>query len=244
MTNNQEDTLYASKLASIADFAFDANVAHVFPDMISRSVPGYASIITSIGLLARKHVQAYSHCYDLGCSLGAATLAMRQNIQQRGCRIIAIDNAPAMVNGCRNNINTDTSPTPVDIHCADIDDTPIENASMVVLNFTLQFIDPTLRAALIERIYAGLRPTGILVLSEKLAFDDPRIQQLQIDMHHSFKRANGYSELEVSQKRNALENVLIPETLNTHKGRLYKAGFTHCELWFQCFNFASLVAIK
>ena len=149
-----------------------------------------------------------------------------------------------MLDVCRKNIDADPSHIEVEVNCADLTETAIENASIVVLNFTLQFIQLRLRAALIERIYAGLRPAGILVLSEKLAFDDPRIQQLQIDMHHSFKRANGYSELEISQKRNALEKVLIPETLAVHKQRLHKAGFSSVEQWFQCFNFASLVAIK
>lgn len=241
---DNRDAIYAADQTRIADFAFDANVARVFPDMIARSVPGYASIVSSIGLLAHEKAQATSNCYDLGCSLGAVTLAMRKNIQHPDCRIIAVDNSPAMLEGCRKNIDADSSRIEVEVNCADITETAIENASIVVLNFTLQFIQPGLRAPLIERIYTGLRPAGILVLSEKLAFDNPQIQQLQIDMHHSFKRANGYSELEISQKRNALEKVLIPETLAAHKRRLRKAGFSSVEPWFQCFNFTSLVAIK
>lgn len=241
---SNRDKIYATDHSRIADFSFDAQVASVFPDMISRSVPGYASIVASIGLLAHEKAQANSNCYDLGCSLGAVTLAMRQNIQHPDCRIIAVDNAQAMVDGCRKNVDADTSPIAVEVVCADLLQSTIENASIVVLNFTLQFVEPVFRAALIERIYAGLRPAGILVLSEKLAFDDPQIEQLHTDMHHSFKRANGYSELEISQKRNALEKVLIPESLAKHKQRLRKAGFSSTELWFQCFNFASLVAIK
>ena len=241
---NSSDDIYASKLSNIADFAFDAKVAAVFPDMITRSVPGYASIISSIGLLAQEKTQAGSSCYDLGCSLGAATMAMRQNIPHANCRIIAVDNAQAMIDGCRRNIDSAPPGIPVELRCESITNTAIENASMVVLNFTLQFIDIGLRDELIKKICNGMRRGGILLLSEKLAFEDNNIQQLQIDMHHSFKRANGYSELEISQKRNALENVLIPETLNAHKTRLQAAGFSSAELWFQCFNFASLIAIK
>ena len=240
----QRDDLFKTRLSSIADFAFDAKVADVFPDMISRSVPGYASIISSIGLLAGERVQPGTRCYDLGCSLGAATLAMQQNIQHPDCRIIAVDNAPAMIEGCKKNVGAGAGGTPVSILCEDVLQTDIKNASMVVMNFTLQFIDRAKRKDLIEKIYTGLCPGGILLLSEKLAFEDERIQQLQIDMHHRFKRANGYSDLEISQKRNALENVLIPETLEAHKQRLFNAGFSAAELWFQCFNFASLVAIK
>ena len=243
MSDNR-DTLYASKLTHLADFAFDAKVAAVFPDMIARSVPGYSSIVSSIGLLAREHVRAGSTCYDLGCSLGDATLVMRRNIRHGNCRIVAVDKAPAMIEGCQNNIDADDSGIAVDVRCEDIEDTDIANASLVVLNFTLQFIRLAARPMLIQRIYRGLLPGGILLLSEKLAFEDTRIQQLQTSMHHSFKRANGYSALEISQKRNALENVLTPETLAAHKQRLSAAGFTSSALWFQCFNFASLVAIK
>ena len=243
MSDNR-DTLYTSKLARIADFAFDEKVATVFPDMIARSVPGYSSIISSIGLLAREHVWADSDCYDLGCSLGDATLAMRRNIRHSNCRIIAVDKAPAMIERCQSNIDTDDSSITVDVRCENIEDTDITNASLVVLNFTLQFIRLVARPTLIQRIYRGLLPGGILLLSEKLAFEDTAIQQLQTAMYHNFKRANGYSALEISQKRDALENVLIPETLATHKQRLHTAGFASGSPWFQCFNFASLVAIK
>ncbi|MGL5770696.1 MAG: carboxy-S-adenosyl-L-methionine synthase CmoA, partial [Plesiomonas shigelloides] len=120
----------------------------------------------------------------------------------------------------------------------------IENASMVVLNFTLQFLPPDDRQALLNRIYAGLRPGGALVLSEKFSFADQTIGDLLFDMHLDFKRANGYSELEISQKRSALENVMLTDSVETHKARLQQAGFEHAEVWFQCFNFGSMLAIK
>ena len=115
---------------------------------------------------------------------------------------------------------------------------------MVVLNFTLQFIEPAERITLLRRIYAGLRPGGILILSEKFRFDDAEVSDLLVELHLDFKRANGYSELEISQKRTLLENVLRADTVASHKARLHQAGFTHADLWFQCFNFGSLVAIK
>ena len=120
----------------------------------------------------------------------------------------------------------------------------IEQASVVVMNFTLQFIPPVQRQQLIQRIYDGLLPGGILILSEKLAFEDPRSDQFHIDSHHDFKRANGYSDLEISQKRTAIEQVLIPETLAAHKARLLAAGFNDVVVWYQCFNFVSMLAIK
>jgi tRNA (cmo5U34)-methyltransferase len=241
----KQDAIYAAPLNEIIDFKFDERVVDVFPDMIQRSVPGYGIMISNIGILAAKYAQAGSHCYDLGCSLGAVTLAMRQRISQPDCDIIAVDNSQAMIDRARELLARDTAPTiPVKMICADLQDVSIENASVVVLNFTLQFIAPTERLALIKRIYQGLRPGGILILSEKIAFEEPGRQQLHDELHLDFKRANGYSDLEISQKRTALEKVMIPETLACHQQRLKEAGFDFGDIWFQCFNFASLVAIK
>jgi len=239
------DAIYAAPLQEMIDFQFDERVVAVFPDMIQRSVPGYGMIISTIGILAAKYAQAGSHCYDLGCSLGAVSLAMRHQIKQPDCDIIAVDTSPAMIERGRELLARDAAPTvPVTMICADLQEVTVENASVVVLNFTLQFIPPAQRLALIQRIYAGLNPGGILILSEKIAFSEPGRQHFHVELHHDFKRANGYSNLEISQKRSALENVMIPETLACHQERLQAAGFSASELWFQCFNFASLVAIK
>jgi len=238
------DSLFSRPLADIAGFTFDADVVAVFPDMIQRSVPGYETIIAMTGTLAGRYAQPQSRCYDLGCSLGASTLAMAQHIQVPDCSIVAIDNASAMVEHCKTILAHDQPDTAVELICADLLDTPINNASMVVLNFTLQFLAPEARTALMQRIYDALLPGGILILSEKIAFADEHLNQLMIELHHSFKRANGYSELEVAQKRSALENVLIPETLDQHRQRLSSVGFNSIDIWFQCFNFASILAIK
>lgn len=238
------DRLYANQLTHIEDFVFDQRVVDVFPDMIKRSVPGYTTIIAMIGDLAERYARSDSRCYDLGCSLGAATLAMRHRIHAADCRLIGVDNSPAMIERCQQVIAADSGEVPVDLVCARVQEVHIERASVVVLNFTLQFIPLKERLAVLEKIYAGLLPGGVLILSEKLAFDDQLHQQLMIELHHNFKRANGYSELEIAQKRSAIEQVLLPETLDTHRQRLRRAGFTSVDVWFQCFNFASLIAIK
>jgi tRNA (cmo5U34)-methyltransferase len=242
--SDQRDSIYADPIAEISAFSFDDDVARVFPDMIKRSVPGYTTIIAMTGLLAGKYSRPGTVCYDLGCSLGASTLAMRQNIKADNCTIVGIDNSAAMLEHCSNIMGTDTHETAVKLQCEDILDAHIENASVVVLNFTLQFVATGAREALIQRIHDGLVPGGILVLSEKVRFADVRLNDLNIQLHHHFKKANGYSDLEIAQKRNALENVLVPETLDDHKQRLAAAGFSSCDVWFQCFNFASLVALK
>jgi len=242
--SKSRDNIFAAPLEKLGDFQFDHQVAQVFPDMIKRSVPGYSNIITTIGMLTQRFAQDNSNLYDLGCSLGAATIEMQRNISATGCNIIGIDNSSAMVERCALNVHTFKSDTPVSIECADIQTMSLTNASVVVLNFTLQFIAPSDRQALINKIYQGLNPGGILLVSEKLRFDNEVAQELLTDLHHDFKRANGYSELEISQKRNALENVMLTDTLDCHRARFASAGFATSELWFQCFNFSSMIAIK
>ncbi|SPY33597.1 carboxy-S-adenosyl-L-methionine synthase CmoA [Pasteurella canis] len=239
-----KDTLFSTPIAKLGDFTFDESVAEVFPDMIQRSIPGYSNIITAIGMLASRFVTDNSHVYDLGCSRGAATLSARRNISKSGVKIIGVDNSLPMVERCRQHINAYQSTVPVEILCDDIRHIQIENASMVILNFTLQFLPPEDRSLLLKKIYQGLNPNGVLVLSEKFHFEDEKVDNLLIDLHHQFKRANGYSELEVSQKRTALENVMRTDSILTHKSRLAEVGFNQVELWFQCFNFGSMIAVK
>ncbi|PCI62507.1 MAG: carboxy-S-adenosyl-L-methionine synthase CmoA [Gammaproteobacteria bacterium] len=244
MTPTKADLIYSSPQSTIKDFSFDAQVVEVFPDMIKRSVPGYSTIIETIGRLSKNYVRNNTNIYDLGCSLGAATLAMRQNIEAENCQIIGIDNSSAMVERCKMHINAFKGTTPCTIIQNDILATTIENASMVVLNFTLQFIDKEKRQQLLNNIATGLNKGGILVLSEKISHQDSQCHSLLTDLHHDFKRANGYSDLEIAQKRSALEQVMKPDSLETHLNRFEQAGFSHASTWFQCFNFVSLVAIK
>lgn len=238
------DRLFDQSIDQIADFAFDEKVAAVFPDMIKRSVPGYKTIVAMTGVIAERYASANSNCYDLGCSLGASTLAMRQNIRSDNCRIISVDNSAAMLDRCRSVIAADHNQASIELIEADIEHIEIRNASVVVLNFTLQFVELKRRKLLIEKIYQGMNSGAILILSEKVGFEDPHLQKLNTELHHEFKRLNGYSDLEISQKRTAIENVLVPETIVAHQNRIMQAGFSSCDVWFQCFNFASMVAVK
>jgi tRNA (cmo5U34)-methyltransferase len=239
-----KDKIYSEYREKVADFVFDEKVASVFEDMIGRSVPGYAAIAAMTKVFSEKYAQTGSVCYDLGCSLGACTLAMRKGIDKPDCRIVAVDNSAAMVSKCRENVTKDGQGVPVEVVEADIRGVKIENASVVVMNFTLQFVPPEDRSAMIKRIYDGMLPGGVLVLSEKIAFNDPDKQVFETDMHHEFKKLMGYSDLEVAQKRKALEKVMVPEPLQTHRDRLLNAGFSRIYLWFQCFNFMSLAAFR
>jgi len=233
------DAIYTSEIHSNG-FVFDDKVARVFADMISRSVPGYGQTLQMVELLAHEYAQAGSNLYDLGCSLGAATMALNRGTVGKACHIIGVDNSPAMVDRCKKILSAES----VDIRCQDILDSHIENASVIVLNFVLQFIAKDKRLKLLTNIYQGLKPGGVLILSEKIAFDDADENRRQTELHEAFKRAQGYSDMEISRKRAALEKVLIPEMQESHHNRLKQAGFPASHTWLQCFNFASMIAIK
>ncbi len=239
-----KDTLYSTPRNPSDRFKFDEQVASVFNDMINRSVPGYTMMLEMIGIIASEYARPETRCYDLGCSLGASTLSIRHSLPDKSCTIIAVDNSPAMIARCDSNIEADDHPAPVHVCCDDIMNIPIENASLVVLNFTLQFITPDQREVLLTRIYEGLVPGGALVLSEKCILSKPEEQATLTRLYHDFKRRQGYSDLEIAQKRSALENVLVPDTLETHRQRLGRAGFGQVTPWFQCFTFMSLLATK
>lgn len=240
----EQDRLFAKSRAETTGFRFDDNVVRVFPDMISRSVPGYELVVPMIGMLARRYALPGSKIYDLGCSLGAVSLAMALAIREKNVEIIAIDNSEAMVGRCRQLIREQPPAVPVDVRLENVLDTQIVDASVVVLNFTLQFLDRGQRQDLVNRIAAGLRPGGVLIISEKICFEDEGEQGDQTDWHHDFKRAQGYSELEIAQKRNALEDVLQPDTESRHFERMERAGLTNSRRWFQCFSFASYIAFR
>lgn len=240
--DTEPDRVYANHEAD-GEFRFDDAVARVFPDMIRRSVPGYTSIVPMIGVIAARYARPDTRCYDLGCSLGAATLAMRHSVNRPGCRIIAVDNSESMIERCRHYVALDDGALPVELQCADIQTMTFEPASVAALNFTLQFIPVTERLPLLQRLRQALEPGGVLILSEKIAFADAREQQLMESLHHDFKRAHGYSDLEISRKRSALEQVLVPETLQDHRQRLEEAGFEQVTLWHQSLNFVSMLAI-
>jgi len=245
--SKEPDRLFAQPLTEVQDFAFNEDVVRVFPDMIKRSVPGYPTIVENLGVLAAQFAQPQTTLYDLGSSLGAATQALRRHVKAEGCRVIAVDNSSAMVERCREYLHAQDSMfqelLPVEVMEADILALEFQPTSLVALNFTLQFIQPEQRLDLLHRIRQALLPGGALILSEKLRFDDVDEHALLTDLHIAFKRANGYSELEIAQKRSALENVMRPNSLDEHRERLLAAGFSKVVPWFQCLNFASLIAL-
>ncbi|MDZ7684843.1 MAG: methyltransferase domain-containing protein [Gammaproteobacteria bacterium] len=149
---------------------------------------------------------------------------LRQHVPS-SCHVIGVDNSPAMIERCKANIERDHSVASVEILEQDLQQTPVDNASVVVLNFTLQFVPPAERGGILQRIYEGMTPGGALLLAEKIAFEDKAQHEFMTSLHDDFKRYHDYSDLEIAQKRAALENVMIPETVEYHTRRLQEAGF-------------------
>ncbi len=234
-----KDQIFAESFSQIKAFEFDEKVVAVFPDMIKRSVPGYDTILKGIAMLAMKYVKPATAVYDLGASLGAVSLTVDQAIGAQKVEIYAVDNSAPMISTLQDNMSAIEIHNAIHAQLADISQVPISNASMVVSNFTLQFIPVKDRAVLCDKIYAGLNQGGVFVLSEKVQSSD-----LMIDYYHGYKKINGYSDMEIAQKRQALEDSLKPDSLQIWQQRLAAAGFKQVEVWFKAFNFISIVAVK
>ena len=237
------DDLFASPLSDPGLFRFDASVASVFPDMINRSVPGYATVVGMTGTLAAQHARPGSRIYDLGCSWGASLLSVAREPACERCELIGVDNSESMLEQASRHLAQFPEASRIELQHADVLDTPLEDASVVIMNYTLQFIPIEARETLLRQIRSAMQPGDVFILSEKLALPDPRLNEYLIDLHHDFKRQQGYSDLEIAQKRQALEDVLVPETREAHVARLKAVGFSRCDVWFQCLNFGSLIAI-
>ena len=240
------DKIFDKENSDYADgFKFDRQVASVFENMISRSVPGYENVITMSGILAEKFVKSNSNCYDLGCSLGATSLSIQKHLKGLNCRIYAVDNSEAMIERLQAILAMNADyPTPIIPILANIQDIEMSNNQLTAINFTLQFLKVEERYSLLKKIFDSMLPGGVLILSEKIKAENPTENNLLIDIYHQWKESNGYSKREIEKKREALENVLIPESIETHRTRLEEIGFKNFSVWFRCFNFVSMVAFK
>lgn len=239
---SDKDTLYAEG-GSVGDFRFNDRVAAVFDDMIDRSVPFYSEVIEAMAGLLAGLLRPGDRIYDLGCSTGTTLLRLQARLGP-GMRWIGVDNAPAMLARARAKAARLAAGAPVEFIEADVTALDFSGAGAVLCNYTLQFIRPPERPAFIRRLHAGLRPGGLLLVSEKILAADALLNHEFIRRHHDFKRDRGYSDLEIARKREALENVLVPFTLEENRLLLRDAGFASVDGFFQWFNFAALAAVK
>lgn len=244
MPRSKPDRLYAEPLERVPDFQFDASVVEVFEDMIQRSVPFYEHIAWSMAGWSRRFSRPGTNLYDLGCSTGIGTAALRAGAADE-TRVIGVDNSAAMIEQAQRKLSKMPGfDQRIELRCEDLFVTDLRQASMTVLNYTLQFIAPDRRIDLLRRIFDATVHGGVVLLSEKVHVQDDREQELLTRLHHDFKRMRGYSELEIAQKRLALEKTLITETETVHRGRLLAAGFETVVRVGESLGFASWIAVK
>lgn len=239
-----EDKFFADEIKQASDFKFGKKVATVFDDMVNRSVPFYQEIQRMISEIAADHAVAGTDIYDLGCSTGTTIIGMNENVDP-SIRFVGVDDSREMLDKCKLKLEHIGFTRPYELVLADLNgQVNVSNASVTVLCLTLQFIRPMFREKILKRIYDGLVPGGILILVEKILAEESRFNRDFINYYYNMKRRHSYSEMEIAQKREALENVLIPYKLSENILMLKEAGFGHCEVFFKWYNFSGIIAQK
>ncbi len=239
-----KDEVFREEIEQVSDFRFGANVASVFDDMVNRSVPYYGEIQRMMAELAADHAREGTFVYDLGCSTGTTMIGM-DTMVEKSIKFIGVDDSQEMLNKCKAKFDEIKFNRPYELRCADLGEgVKIENASVVVLCLTLQFVRPIYRERLLQDIVKGLNPGGVLILVEKILAEESDFNRDFINYYYNYKRRNQYSELEIAQKREALENVLVPYKLSENITLLRDQGFASCEVFFKWYNFAALIAVK
>ncbi|CAM2006663.1 carboxy-S-adenosyl-L-methionine synthase CmoA [Acanthopleuribacter pedis] len=238
-----KDELFKKPITRLTDFQFSDEVAAVFDDMLNRSVPFYDEVQNAIVDLVAHHYQPGTRVYDLGCSTGLMMAKLLDGIEELA-EIVGIDDSQAMIDKTAQRFANLPRGERVVLHREDLRTAGMSGASAVIMNYTLQFVRPLYREQVVRRIFEALEPGGVFVLSEKVLEDSTNISRLFIDMYYQFKRRQGYSNLEISQKREMLENVLIPYKVSEQRELLCKCGFAEVETFFKWHNFASFIAIK
>lgn len=240
----KKDRLYSQKAKKIADFNFGKDTAKVFDDMLGRSIPLYPELQRMIAEIANEFAIPGTNIYDLGCSTGVTLSNLHRAIQKK-VHFIGFDYSHAMLHLCKTNISKLKDPRKCDLICADLNQgAKIRNASVVVLNLTLQFVRPLCRDRLIHDIYSGLKKNGCLICIEKVLGNDTLFNRTFIKFYYDMKKRNGYTEMEIAQKREALENVLIPYRVDENAALLKKNGFQQVDVFYKWYNFCGLLGVK
>ena len=238
----EKDQLFQVSDRPVADFTFNAETASVFDDMLERSVPFYAEMQRMLAQLAADFAADGTNIYDIGCSTGTTLRlldALPQNVTLGG-----LDNSPAMLERAEQSLAGHLR-HPYELRHADLNEgLQISNASAVVMSLTLQFVRPVHREGLLREVCSGINAEGCLLLIEKLVAQESLLNRLYIQHYYEFKQANGYSELEIARKREALENVLIPYRLEENDLMLRRAGFRSVDVFFKWYNFCGIIAVK
>ncbi len=239
-----EDKVFHEEIKNAADFKFGTKVVNVFDDMVNRSVPYYGEMQRMIAELAADRAKEGSYIYDLGCSTGTTMIGMNTFVDEK-IEFIGVDDSSQMLEKCDTKLKEAGFIRPYKLVNADLNENvEINNASVVVLCLTLQFVRPIHRERLLKKIYTGLNEGGVLILIEKILAEESSFNRDFIKYYYEMKRRHNYSEMEISQKREALENILIPYKLSEDNLLLRESGFAHVEIFFKWYNFAGLIAVK
>jgi tRNA (cmo5U34)-methyltransferase len=240
----KKDKLFADSKKSVGDFNFGKDTAEVFDDMLDRSIPLYRELQRMMGEIAAEFAQDGTNVYDLGCSTGITLLTLDKAIK-KSVNLIGVDYSKDMLDKCEENFKNNKTAKPYELIPADLNKPlMLHNASVVVLNLTLQFVRPLYRDHLIKSIYDGLNEKGCLILVEKVLGNDSSFNRLFIKFYYEMKKRQGYSELEIAKKREALENVLIPYRLDEDRDLLLKNGFPYVDIFYKWYNFCGMVATR
>lgn len=238
------DNIFKEPIAKLTDFKFDNAVVKVFDDMVVRSVPFYLEIQRMITEISALYVQPGTSLYDLGCSTGTTFISLN-NFLDPSIQFVGIDESQEMLQNCEKNLTESGFTRPFMLISADLNkQIEIQNASVIILCLTLQFVRPINRLNLLKSIYNQINPGGCVILIEKVICECSDFNRQFIKYYYDFKRRNNYDEIEIAQKREALENVLIPYKLSEDIQMLVDAGFSSCETFFKWYNFAGIVALK
>jgi tRNA (cmo5U34)-methyltransferase len=239
-----KDQVFKEQISKVTDFKFGTSVAYVFDDMVNRSVPFYGEIQRMMAEQAADYAKTGTDIYDLGCATGTTLIGMNTTVAEN-IRFIGIDDSPQMLDKCRSKLNEAGFSRPFELRVADLNShVAINNASVVLLCLTLQFVRPIYREKLLKSIYNGLVSGGVLILVEKTLTENSAFNRDFIKYYYNYKRRNNYSDIEITQKREALENILIPYKLSENIALLRDTGFAHCEVFFKWYNFSGLIAYK
>jgi tRNA (cmo5U34)-methyltransferase len=240
----RKDEVFKDQQTAVRDFNFGPEVASVFDDMVSRSVPFYHEIQRMITEMAKDFANQWSNVYDLGCATGT-TLLNLDKVLDDTISFVGIDESKDMLERCHIDFEKQGVKRRYELIQADLNQgVMLENASLVVMCLTLQFIRPMYREKLVKQIYDQLNNMGCLILVEKVLGEDSLFNRLFINYYYDMKRRHNYSNMEISQKREALENILIPYKLLENRELLLRCGFRYVDTFFKWYNFSGMVAVK
>lgn len=239
-----KDEIFSEGNFPEGSFRFNDAVASCFDDMANRCIPYYREVIQLTASAADKFLSDQARVYDIGCSTGNTLLFIAKTLRDKNVKLIGIDPSESMLKKAEEKASVYTYSHDIEFLKGSCEDFQFEQADMIILNYTLQFINPEDRKSIISRLHEALKPGGILILSEKLRQEDEAVEEFNTETYEAFKAGNGYSYLEIANKRQALENFLVPGSLTGNLNLLNESGFDRVEILFKWLNFSTFLAFK